>query len=125
MVLGGEGERCFEEREWKNAGGLRCSGAADVQSETDGDNVLHVLRVRNFKCHEVEKSTNMHLQIYENICNAELFKQIADVDSRCRCVVYHASQLERTVKPQNHRFCVGFFFTLHYSCRPLHDGIII
>lgn len=71
-------------------------------AERDGDNVLYVLRVQNFKFHEVEKSTNMHLQIYENICNTELFKQIVDVDGRCRCrcVVYHASQLERTVKPQ-------------------------
>lgn len=93
-------------------------------AERDRDNVLYVLRVQNFKFHEVEKSTNMHLQIYENICNTELFKQIVDVDGRCRCVVYLASQLERTVKPQTHRFCVDF---VHYlsACRPLHDGIVI
>lgn len=122
MVLGGEGERCFEEREWENAGGLRCSGAADMQSETDGDNVLYVLRVRNFKYHEVEKSTNMHLQIYENICNAELFKQIADVDV---WFIMLASWREQS-NPRHIRSVWGFFFfTLHYSCRPLHDGIII
>lgn len=91
----------------EKAGGLRCSGAADMQSETE---------TMYFVCSGCPTSNSMrskNLQIYENICNAKLFKHIADVDD----VVYLARQLQRTVR-QTHRFSVGF---LHYlsSCQYL------
>lgn len=97
MLRGMKGEK---------AGGLRCSGAADMQSET---------KTMYFVCSGSPTSNSMrlkNLQIYEKICNAKLFKHIADVDD----VVYLARQLQRTVKVQTHRFSVGF---LHYlsSCQ--------
>lgn len=90
----------------EKAGGLRCSGAADMQSETE---------TMYFVCSGCPTSNSMrlkNLQIYENICIAKLFKRIADVDD----VVYLASQLQRIVKVQTHRLTVGF---LHYlsSCQ--------
>lgn len=67
MVLRGvrEKEKGASRKESEKAGGLRCSGAADMQRETEKDNVFYVLSVHNFKFHgvKIKTSTHTHLQI--------------------------------------------------------------